>query len=103
VFPSWRAPTLDANPLDDIHNTRKIAGVMISGRYFPKVSMEKMLVDAEALARRKSFSEPLMKALSEGGVAAAAQHYRLRKQEAAVYDFAQDALIDFAFELLTFV
>jgi len=42
---------LDANPLDDIHNTQKIAGVMIGGRYLPKASLEKMLGDVEAVAR----------------------------------------------------
>ena len=41
---------LDANPLDDITNTQKIAGVMMGGRYFPKASLEKMLADVEALA-----------------------------------------------------
>jgi imidazolonepropionase-like amidohydrolase len=42
---------LDANPLDDIHNTQKIAGVMMGGRYLPKASLEKMLADVEAVAR----------------------------------------------------
>jgi imidazolonepropionase-like amidohydrolase len=42
---------LDANPLDDITNTQKIAGVMMGGRYFPKASLEKMLADVEAVAR----------------------------------------------------
>ena len=42
---------LDANPLDDIHNTQKIAGMMIGGRYLPKASLEKMLGDVEAVAR----------------------------------------------------
>ena len=27
---------LDANPLSDIRNTRKIAGVVVGGRYVPK-------------------------------------------------------------------
>ena len=58
---------LDANPLDDITNTRKIAGVMLSGHYFPKASLEKMLADVEAVARLKSISEPLTKALTEAG------------------------------------
>jgi imidazolonepropionase-like amidohydrolase len=43
---------LDANPLDDIRDTRKIAGVMLGGRYFPRSSLEKMLADVEAVARR---------------------------------------------------
>jgi hypothetical protein len=41
---------LDANPLDDITNTRKIAGVMMGGHYFPKASLEKMLADVAVIA-----------------------------------------------------
>jgi hypothetical protein len=92
---------LDANPLYDIRNTRKIAAVILGGRYFPKASLEKMLADAEAVARLKSISEPLMKALSEGGAAGAAERYRrLRKEEAATYELTEDALIDLAYQLL---
>jgi tetratricopeptide (TPR) repeat protein len=92
---------LDANPLDDIRNTRKITGVMMGGRYFPRTSLEKMLADVEAVARLKSISEPLMKALSEGGAAGAAEQYRrMRKEAAATYEFTEDALIDIAYQLL---
>jgi tetratricopeptide (TPR) repeat protein len=93
---------LDANPLDDITNTQKIAGVMMGGRYFPKTSLEKMLTDVEAVARLKPISEPLTKALTESGVAGALEQYRrIRKEEAVSYDFTEDALIDFAYQLLT--
>ena len=34
---------IGANPFDDIHNTRKIRGVMASGRWFDKEALEKML------------------------------------------------------------
>ena len=92
---------LDANPLDDIRNTQKIAGVMLGGRYFPKASLDKMLADVEALARLKSLSEPLTKALGEGGAAAATEEYRrLKKEEAATYELNEDALIGFAYQLL---
>lgn len=42
---------LDANPLEDIHNTRRINGVILKGRYFPKSALQKMLVDTERIAR----------------------------------------------------
>jgi len=38
---------LDANPLDDIHNTQKIAAVFTAGRHLPKPDLQKMLKDAE--------------------------------------------------------
>ena len=73
----------------------------MGGRYFPQPSLDKMLADVEAVARRKSISEPLMKALGEGGGTAAAEQYRrMRREEAASYDFSEDALIELAYQLL---
>jgi imidazolonepropionase-like amidohydrolase len=43
---------LDANPLDDISNTKRIAAVVLNGRYLSKESREKMLADVEAAANR---------------------------------------------------
>ncbi|MBV8052825.1 MAG: amidohydrolase family protein, partial [Acidobacteriaceae bacterium] len=34
---------LDANPLDDIHNTRKIHAVVLAGRYFSRGDLDEML------------------------------------------------------------
>lgn len=42
---------LDANPLENIGNTRKIAAVVANGRYLPKESLQGMLADVEARAR----------------------------------------------------
>src|SRR6059036_734356 len=39
---------LEANPLDNIRNTQKIAGVILNGRLINKVELQKMLSDAEA-------------------------------------------------------
>jgi len=39
---------LDANPLDDISNTKQIAAVVLNGRYYSKEAREKMLADVEA-------------------------------------------------------
>lgn len=38
---------LEANPLDDIKNTKQIAAVVMGGKYFSKEVMEKMLAQAE--------------------------------------------------------
>jgi imidazolonepropionase-like amidohydrolase len=43
---------LDANPLESISNTRKIAGVVVNGRYLPKETLQKMLTDVEAFASK---------------------------------------------------
>jgi imidazolonepropionase-like amidohydrolase len=42
---------LDANPLDDIANTQKIAAVIVNGRYFSARELGKMLEAVEAAAR----------------------------------------------------
>jgi imidazolonepropionase-like amidohydrolase len=44
---------LEANPLDDITNTQRIAGVVVNGRYLPKSDLQKMLADVEAAASKK--------------------------------------------------
>jgi imidazolonepropionase-like amidohydrolase len=44
---------LDANPLDDIRNTQKIAGVIANGRYFSRADLDKMLAEVEAAAKKK--------------------------------------------------
>jgi imidazolonepropionase-like amidohydrolase len=41
---------LDANPLDDIANTRKIRAVVLAGRYFDRASLDQMLQTVEKAA-----------------------------------------------------
>ena len=44
---------LDANPLDDIRNTQKIAGVVAGGRYFSRANLDRILGDVEAAANKR--------------------------------------------------
>jgi uncharacterized membrane protein YphA (DoxX/SURF4 family) len=41
---------LDANPLEDIHNTQKIRAVVLNGRYFDRTSLDKLLANAASNA-----------------------------------------------------
>ena len=41
---------LDASPLDDIHNSRKIRAVVLAGRYFAREDLDKMLKGVEEAA-----------------------------------------------------
>ncbi len=41
---------LDANPLDDIHNTQKIHAVVLAGRFLSREQLDAMLRDVEAAA-----------------------------------------------------
>jgi len=38
---------LEANPLEDIRNTRRINAVVVNGSYLPKATLQKMLTEAE--------------------------------------------------------
>ena len=44
---------LDANPLDDIKNTRRISAVVQNGRYLSRTNLDNMLAEVEAAAGRK--------------------------------------------------
>jgi len=41
---------LDANPLEDIHNTEKIRAVIVNGNYLDRIALDKLLADAAAIA-----------------------------------------------------
>ena len=43
---------LDANPLENIRNTRKINSVVVNGRLIPRAALDKLLQDAEAIAKK---------------------------------------------------
>jgi imidazolonepropionase-like amidohydrolase len=53
IEPGMRADLvlLDANPLDDIENTRKIRTVVAGGRVFDRGDLDQMLTDVESAAR----------------------------------------------------
>lgn len=41
---------LDANPLEDIHNTRRIRAALLNGRYLDRAALDKLLADQAASA-----------------------------------------------------
>jgi hypothetical protein len=43
---------LEANPLEDIGNTRRIRAVVTRGRYLPREALRQLLAEAEAAANR---------------------------------------------------
>jgi imidazolonepropionase-like amidohydrolase len=92
---------LDANPLDDIANTRKIAAVVYGGRLFPKSSLDEMLAKAEALASRKTVSGTLLETLTQKGVDAAIQQYHeLKSAHSEAMDFSEYDLNNLGYELI---
>jgi imidazolonepropionase-like amidohydrolase len=86
---------LDANPLDDIGNTRKIAAVVFGGRFFSRTSLDEMLAKIEVLASRESIAEVLLKTIQEQNVEAAIKQYHdLKTTRPTAYDFGESALSD---------
>ena len=43
---------LSANPLDDIHNTKKITAVIVNGRLFDRAALDRILKQVESAAKR---------------------------------------------------
>jgi hypothetical protein len=43
---------LEANPLEDISNTQRIAAVVAGGKMFDKTALRKMLAQVEAAAKK---------------------------------------------------
>jgi imidazolonepropionase-like amidohydrolase len=44
---------LEANPLEDIRNTRKIAAVVMSGKYYSRQDLDRILAQIAEIARHK--------------------------------------------------
>jgi imidazolonepropionase-like amidohydrolase len=44
---------LEANPLEDIRNTRKIGAVIVNGRYFSKADLQRLLEQVEQSAKKE--------------------------------------------------
>ena len=91
---------LDANPLEDIGNTRKIAAVVVGGKYYPKNSLDEMLAKVEAIANLTSIAEPLLKTITEKDVESAIrQYYELKAAQPDAYDFSEEELNSLAYKL----
>ena len=92
---------LDANPLDNINNVRKISALVYDGNYYSKDALDGMLAKAEALASRKSISEALASTIEAEGIDAAVQQYRdLKAKQAGAYDFSEGELNSLGYQLL---
>jgi hypothetical protein len=92
---------LDGNPLDDIGNTKKIAGVVYAGHFSSRASLDEMLAKVEALAGRKPIGSVLFKTIQEKDVDAAIKQYReLKATEPDAYDFSEDEFIGLGYGLL---
>jgi len=92
---------LDANPLDNIENTRKIAGVLFQGKFIAKGSLDRMLVTVEALSSRKPIGDILFETIREKDADAAVKQFRdLRSAHPDAYDFSENELVGLGYQLI---
>ena len=93
---------LDADPLVEIGNTKKIDAVVYAGRLFSRASLDEMLGQAEAFAGRKPVGDVLFKTIQEKDIDAAVKQYReLKATQPAAYDFGENELIGLGYGLLS--
>jgi hypothetical protein len=94
---------LDANPLEDIANTKKIWGVVFGGKFYSRSSLDEMLRKVEMLAgsQKTPISEILSRTVIEKGAEAAIVRYReVKAKEADAYDFGEDQLNNLGYYLI---
>ena len=92
---------LDANPLDNINNVRKIWALVYDGNYYQRERLDAMLTKAQGLASRKSIGEALGQTIEAQGIEAAVQQYHnLKATQASAYDFGEDELNTLGYRLL---
>jgi len=92
---------LDANPLGDINNVRKISGLIYDGTYFNRAALDAMLNKVERLANRKSIADVLSQTITTSGIdAAVKQYYDLKSSQPTVYNFDEAELNTLGYKLL---
>jgi len=92
---------LDANPLDNINNVRKISALIYDGKYYPREALDGMLSRAEALANRKSIGQAMSKTIMTQGIDAAVQQYgELKTTQSSAYNFDEGELNALGYQLL---
>jgi imidazolonepropionase-like amidohydrolase len=92
---------LDANPLNDIGNTKRIAAVIVAGKLFDRAQLDGMLANAEKIASLKSIAEALFQTIEKHDVANAVQQYReLRSKQPDAYEFGEDELNGLGYRLM---
>lgn len=92
---------LDANPLDEIGNTKKIDAVVYGGKLYTRDQLDEMLARVEKLAARPLIGMVLYKTIQEKGIeAAVTQYHELSTAQPDAYDFSEDELIQLGYQLI---
>lgn len=91
---------LEADPLEKIENTKRIAAVVLGGKLFDKQQIDEMFAAAEKIANQKSIAEPLMRTIEAQDVAAAIkQYYDLKALDPEAYNLSESELCGLGYAL----
>jgi imidazolonepropionase-like amidohydrolase len=92
---------LDANPLDNIANTTKIAAVVLDGQFLDRAVLDAMLAKVAALANRKPIGDVLFATIQKDGARATVdQYHALAATQHDSYDFSENELVTLGYRLL---
>ncbi|MDZ7314470.1 MAG: amidohydrolase family protein [candidate division KSB1 bacterium] len=92
---------LDANPLEDISNTKKIAAVVFAGKYYSRSALNEMLAQIEVIANQAPIAEVMLKTITEKDISSAIQQYHeLKATQPDAYDFREQQLNTLGYQLL---
>lgn len=92
---------LEANPLENISNTRRIAAVVFGGELFERSRLDAMLAAAERVANLKSIADAVSRTIAKQDVRSAIRQYRdLKATQSDAYDFRESELAELGYRLL---
>jgi len=92
---------LEANPLDNIANTTKIAAVILDGQFLTRSALDGMLSNVEALANRKPIGDVLFDTIQQKGIQAAVEQYhQFAASQQNSYVFSENELVKLGYQLL---
>jgi hypothetical protein len=92
---------LDADPIKDIANTKKIAAVVVGGKFYSRSSVDEMLAKIKTLANQVPIAEVMLKTISGKDILSAIQQYHeLKAAQPDAYDFGEQQLNSLGYQLL---
>lgn len=92
---------LDADPIKDIANTKKIAAVVVGGKFYSRSSLDEMLAKIKTLANQVPIAEVMLKTISGKDILSAIQQYHeLKAAQPDAYDFGEQQLNSLGYQLL---
>lgn len=92
---------LNADPLQDINNTKQIDAVIQGGRLFSKSELSEMQSAVEKIAGKTSIAFVLAETIQSGGIEeAVAQYHKLKETASEEYEFGESELNTLGYQII---